>query len=336
MCTGIKFIAENNAITYARTLEFGQNIDSKIVMIPRNYTFTSSAPSGHGLQWKTAYAVVGANACNVLTVLDGVNEKGLAGGLFYFPGYAQYQAVTKEQESNSIAPWDLMTWLLTTCANVAQVKQLLPTIKVTNTLFGPWKMVPPVHAIVHDAQGNSLAIEYIDGNLHMHDNSLGTFTNAPSFDWHMTHLKNYINLSPLNIDNAQLGPIRLISTGQGSGMLGLPGDFTPPSRFIRAALLSQAAMNIRTEEDAIHGAFHLLNLFNIPIGSVREKTDNGVSCDYTQWTSAVDLHNKRYYFHTYENPQIQMIDLMRMNLDAPDPIIKEMKYDEVINDITSF
>jgi len=335
MCTGIKLVAQNNAVTYARTLEFGQNLDSKIIMIPRNYVLTSLAPSGQGLQWKTKYAAVGANACGVLTILDGVNEQGLGGGLFYFPDYAYYQTVTKEEEANSIAPWDLMTWVLTTCDSVAQVKELLPTIKVSNTFFDPWKIVPPVHAIVHDAQGFSLVIEYIDGKLIMHDNPIGTCTNAPSFDWHMTNLKNYINLSPVNIDKAQLGPICLTSTGQGSGMLGLPGDFTPPSRFVRAAFLSQTAMNMTTEYEAIHTAFHILNLFNIPQGTVREKIDNGISCDYTQWTSAADLKNKCYYFHTYDNRQIHMINLMRMTLDAQDPVVKEMRYKEGIADITS-
>ncbi|MDR3550850.1 MAG: choloylglycine hydrolase family protein [Candidatus Babeliales bacterium] len=334
MCTGIRLIAQNNAVIYARTLEFAQNIDSKIVMIPRNYELSSTAPTGKGLAWKTTYAVVGANACDMVAIVDGINEQGLAGGLFYFPNYAQFQTVTPEQAAHSIAPWDVMTWILTTCATIAQVKETLPTIRVSNVIFGPWNMTPPVHAVVHDAQGNSLVIEYIDGKLYMHDNPIGTITNAPSFDWHLTNLKNYINLSALNVGKVTLGDVTLVPESQGSGMLGLPGDFTSPSRFIRATAFSKSVVNLKTEKEALDSAFHVLNLFDIPLGVVREKLTNEMSYEYTQWTSASDLKNKRYYFHTYDNEQIYMIDLMRMNLDAQNPVIIAMKHPANIIDVT--
>jgi len=334
MCTGIKLTAQNDAVIFARTLEFGQDLSSNIVMAPRNHEWTSTAPSGKGLTWKSTYAAVGTNACNVLGLIDGVNEAGLAGGLFYFPDYAKFQTVTKEQESNSIAPWDLMTWILSTCATVTQLKESLPKIYVSNVEFGPWKMTPPVHAIVHDTQGNSLVIEYINGTLHMHDNPIGTFTNAPSFDWHMINVKNYINLSAFNITKRTIGKLDISPDSQGSGMLGLPGDFTAPSRFIRATAFAQSVVNLTTEKEALESAFHILNLFDIPLGVVRQAVTNDVSYEYTQWTSACDLKNRRYYFHTYENSQIYMVDLMKMNLDAPKPLTISMKHSAQIIDLS--
>src|SRR5947208_3502761 len=103
MCTGIKLIAENNSIVYGRTLEFAQEINSEIIFVPRNYNFIGISPDQkNGLEWKTKYAAIGTNASEVNTIIDGINETGLAGGLFYFPEYAQYQETSKNDSSISI------------------------------------------------------------------------------------------------------------------------------------------------------------------------------------------------------------------------------------------
>lgn len=327
MCTGIRLIADNGAAVYARTLEFGQNIESKIIIIPRNYAFTGTAPSGksEGLSWKSRYAVVGANALDVNHLVDGVNEKGLAGGLFYFPHFAEYQAVTHENYKHALAPWELMTWILTNFTDVDETKKAVTTIFVGNTIFSAWGFVPPVHAIIHDATGKSLVIEYVKGTIHLYDNPLGVITNAPGFDWHTINLSNYLNLTPTDITNVKLKNYAVTSLGQGSGMLGLPGDFTPPSRFIRAVAFSQSIIIGKHEDNALDAAFHLLNLFNIPRGIIRHQENGKELYDYTQWTSACDLRNKRYYFHTYENPQIQVVDLMKQDLDAQEISTISMK-----------
>ena len=141
MCTGIKLIAENGALITARTLEFAQNIDSKIITIPRNYAFSGIALSEKpGLNWKAKYAVVGTNALDLIDIVDGVNETGLAGGLFYFPDYAEFQETTQNQIPNSIAPWQIMTWILTNFATIEEIKKSLPEIKVSKTILdhGEW------------------------------------------------------------------------------------------------------------------------------------------------------------------------------------------------------
>lgn len=326
MCTGIRLITKNNAVVCARTMEFAQNIESKIIGIPRNYSMVGTAPSGkpEGLAWKTKYAAIGANAAGVSHILDGINEQGLAGGLFYFPDYAHYQNATPAQFPQSLAPWEFLTWLLTSFSTVPQVKAALPTIKVVPVVFGPWGIIPPTHAIIHDATGQSLVIEYVQGNLVMHDNALGVITNAPTFDWHVTNLRNYINVSALNVPQVALNSIKLDALGQGSGMLGLPGDFTSPSRFIRAVAFSQSVIETATETEALDTAFHVLNLFDISKGIVREQQNNTIHYEYTQWTSASDLKNKRYYFHTYDNRAVTMVDLTTMNLDAQEPTFTNM------------
>jgi choloylglycine hydrolase len=317
MCTGIRIKAENNSVVYGRTLEFGRNIESKVLFVPRNYEFAGTAPNGssEGLSWKSKFAVIGANALNEIDFVDGVNEAGLAGGLFYFPEYARYQEIEKDLISKSIAPWELLTWILTNFSSIDQIKIELPKIKVTNTVFKSWGIVLPIHAIIHDSSGHSLVIEYIEGNLKMQDNPIGVFTNSPNFDWHITNLRNYVNLSPFNISEVELNNIELMPLSQGSGMFGMPGDFTSSSRFIRAFFYSQSAVDIKDENDALKSLFHILNLFDIPYGSVRQKENVKIEYEYTQWTSGIDLKNKYYYFHSYDNRNLRKIDLMKMDLD---------------------
>lgn len=333
MCTGIRLKTENNTIVYGRTLEFGSEVKSNIIMIPRGYSFQGTAQkASQGLTWQSKYSATGANMLHVIGLVDGVNEKGLAGGLFYFPGCAEYQKVATETESNVIAPWELITWCLTTCESVAQVKELLPTIVVAPIVFDQWNVVPPLHAIVHDAQGNSLVIEYSKGCLVMHDNSLGVITNAPYFDWHMLNMSNYSNLTKINAEPLLLNGVKMYPFGQGSGMLGLPGDFTPPSRFVRAAFFSQAVKKGKTEYETCKTAFRILDLFNISIGLIEENKDNKISYDYTQWTAVTDLKNRRYYWHTHNNRQVQMVDLMSMDSNQKNVLTIAMDYDEMAYD----
>lgn len=330
MCTGIRLIAQNNRVIYARTLEFGENLRSNIVIIPRNYACIGRTPLENtpGLTWKSKYAVAGANALDLIEIVDGINEKGLAGGLFYFPGYADYQDVSHNELSHSIAPWQLMTWILTNFSSVSEVKAALQAIKISKTVFDEWGFVLPIHAIVHDPSGQSLVIEYTAGKHTTFDNPVGVFTNAPSFGWHMTNLNNYSALSAFNTPSITLGTTLLAPLGQGSGMFGLPGDFTSPSRFVRAVAFSKTVCASATEHEARQAAFHILNLFNIPLGIVRQKENNKIHYEYTQWTSASDLHNKRYYFHTYDNRQVRMIDLLQVNLNTQAPYVIAMESKE--------
>jgi len=333
-CTGIFLKTTSDNRVYARTLEFMQDLQSQILVTPRNYHCIAITPTQnqHGLAWSAKYAVVGANAFNSNNFVDGVNETGLAGGLFYFPGFAGYQDVTEHNCQQSLPMWQLLTWILTSCATVAEVKQELPKLTVSKATFPGQTDVLPLHLIVHDPQGNSLVIEYINGTLFMHDNPLGVMTNSPNFEWHITNVRNYINLTPVSAANKTIAGVTFSPLGQGSGMLGLPGDFTPPSRFIRATAFSQAAPGAPTEIAAIRQAFHILNNFDIPHGSAIDAQGNS---DYTLWTSAIDMKNKIFYFRTHDQFQLHSIHLMKMHLDAAQPVVFAMESPDQIIDLPS-
>lgn len=337
-CTGIRLTAGDGTVVHARTLEFGIDLDSSILMIPRGLARSGTTPDGKpGLAWKTKYASVGANGAGLPILLDGLNEKGLATGTFYFPGSAGYMPYTDADAGETIAQWEVGSYLLENFATVAEVKANIANITVASTVLKAWGFAPEAHYIVHDATGQSAVIEYVGGKLNVYDAPLGVITNSPAFDWHMTNLRNYLNFSINNAPPVQLGQITLTATGQGSGMLGMPGDFTPPSRFVRAVAFSQSVLPSKTGDDAVLEAFHILNQFDIPKGSARdrEKDANGnIVADYTLWTAASDLKQMRYYFRTYENSQIRMLDLMKMAIDGPDIVTISMKGNEVIESLT--
>ena len=337
-CTGIRLIAADGTVVHARTLEFGTDLQSNILMIPRGFARIGTTPDGkEGLKWKAKYASVGANGAGLPVLFDGLNEKGLAAGLFYFPTSAGYMPYTAADAPKTIAQWELGSWILENFANVDEVKANLGNVVVPAVVFKGWGFAPEAHYIVHDATGKSIVIEYVGGKLHVHDDPLGVITNSPTFDWHMTNLRNYINFSMTNVPPVKLGSVTLQPLGQGTGMLGLPGDFTPPSRFVRAVAFSQSVLQPKTGDDAVLEAFHVLNQFDIPKGAARdrEKDEHGnIQADYTLWTAASNLKTKQYNFRTYDNSQIRMVDLSKMNLDGKEITTISMKGPEVIKSLT--
>jgi choloylglycine hydrolase len=336
-CTGIRLIAEDGTVVHARTLEFGLDLHSKIMIVPRGYARTGTTPDGKdGMKWKAKYASVGLDGAGLPVLFDGVNEKGLATGTFYFPTSAGYMPYAPSDAEKTIAQWEVGSYILENFASVDEVRASIGNVVVPSVVFAGWGFAPEAHYIVHDPTGKTVVIEYVDGKLNIHDDPLGVITNSPNFDWHMTNLRNYVNFSMINVPPIKLGTVVLKPFGQGTGMLGMPGDFTPPSRFVRAVAFSQSVLPSKTGHDAIIEAFHILNQFDIPKGSAREhaKDEHGnVVADYTLWTSAIDLKAKQYFFRTYDNSEIRMIDLMKMNLDAKDIVKISIEGDERIRPI---
>ena len=195
--------------------------------------------------------------------------------------------------------------------------------------------VPGVHFIVTDATGGSVVLEYIGGQLKVHANPLGVMTNSPTFDWHMTNLSNYVMLSDKNIEQVDLAGKEIKGLGQGSGMLGLPGDFTPPSRFVRAVAFSQTALPVEKAGDGVLQAFHILNQFDIPKGAARGLEHGVEVADYTQWTSTADLKNVRYYFRTFDNSRIRMIDLKAVDFGGKKILTISTQGPEQIEDVSA-
>jgi len=336
-CTGIRLIAKDGSVIHARTLEFAVDLHSNVIIVPRGYKRTGTTPDGKkGLQWKSKYASMGANGVNVPFIFDGLNEKGLAAGLFYHPGTAKYMKYDPKDAAKTLAPWEMGSWILENFATVDEVKANIHKVVVPEVIFKAWGFSPPVHFVVHDASGKSIVIEYIKGEPVVYDNPLGVMANSPTFDWHMTNLRNYINVSLKPVKALKLKNLTLTSFGMGSGLHGIPGDFTPPSRFIRAALFSQVVFPPATGYDAVLEAFHILNNFDIPKGSAREekKDEHGNTlADYTSWTSANDLKAKKFYFRTYENSRIRMVDLNKMNLNAKKIVTIPMSGKEEVEEL---
>ena len=316
-CTGIKLMAKDGSFVNGRTLEFGIQVDILVAIIPRGYSFKGTTPLGEGLSYKSKYGAVGAIAFGDPALMDGMNEKGLAVGTFYFPGFAGYSQVTSQNQSKGVSPVEFPNWILTQFATIEEVKDALPTIMIFPTVTKGWGTTTPApfHYIVYDKSGNCLVIEPIDGKLISYETTLGTLTNSPTFDWHVTNLRNFINLTPFNAKPVTLNGMTFKPFGQGSGMVGIPGDFTPPSRFVRAAIFSATAVPSENAEAAVFQLFHILNQFDIPVGVAREKVGDVTYSDQTQLTCARDPQSLKYYFKSYNDQTIKVVDLNQFDLN---------------------
>jgi choloylglycine hydrolase len=310
-CTGISLNATDGTMVRGRTMEFGFPLSSNVIVIPAGTALTGTLPDGKpGISYTTKYPMVGANAVGQAVIMDGMNDQGLSFGLFYFPGFAEYPAVTAENASRAMAPFEFGAWVLGSFASVDELKTALAesgavVVDTPAPSFGS----SPSHYFVRDRSGKSIVIEPLGGILKVFDAPLGVVTNAPAYDWHLTNLRNYVNLSITSVPPLDLDGIKLDQLGQGAGMHGLPGDFTPPSRFVRAVAFTQAELPSATAEDAVLSAFHILNQFDIPRGSVRDKTDGGI--ELTQWTAVSDTRNLRWYFKTYDDQTIRVVDVKK-------------------------
>jgi choloylglycine hydrolase len=336
-CTGIRLVAKDGSVIAARTLEFGFDLNSQVLVVPAGTALTGSLPDGgKGISYTTKYGFAGANAEGLTAIVDGINDQGLYVGLFYFPGYATYADATKENAARAMAPHEYANWLLGNFATIEEVKANFNKVVLTPVVIEAIEQAAPVHFVVHDRTGKSVVIEPLDRTLKIYDNPLGVITNSPTFDWHMTNLRNYVNLTATNVPPIGIGGIKLAQFGQGSGLRGLPGDFTPPSRFVRAVAFSQSALPSATAPQAVLQAFHILNNFDIPFGAVREVDNGQIHAEATTWTSASDLKNLRWSFKTYDDQSIRTVDLTKA-LAAAQGKIRHIKMDaqQPVSDVST-
>jgi choloylglycine hydrolase len=313
-CTSIRIKTEDGLVFFARTFEGGVDFQNGLAVVPKDTLYHGTLPDNtpKGLTWTTKYGIVGMTAFNMPLFSDGLNEKGLVVANLRFPGYAKYQSFDPKKADSTLSNFELATWLLSNFATVAEVRQAIGKVRVIEGPTSVAGFVLPLHFAVHDATGDCLVIEYDQGKLHTFDNPLGVATNSPTFDWMTTNLNNYVNLTPDNAPQRKLTGMTLNQFGQGSGMLGLPGDYTPPSRFVRMVALTQAAMPVKGPEAGLNLAMTIINNVDIPKGAVRGEGEVGKKIiEYNQWTVAVDLANKKYYFHTYDNKNWRSVDLAK-------------------------
>lgn len=313
-CTSVRIKTQEGYVFYARTMEFGA-FKSDVSVIPKGTKMQGTLPDGaqKGLKWTAKYGAVGMNVFDVPLLCDGINEKGLVMGSLYIPGYVKYQPYSPLKASSTISQVEFNTWVLTTFASVDEVRKGLGNVRVCQ-LSTPQTGPTPLHFTLHDPSGDSLVIEFVNGQVKLYDNPIGVMTNAPNFDWMITNLSNYVNLSPDNADGMTIQGVNILPFSQGSGLLGLPGDFTSPSRFVRMVALSQTPQPVKGYAEGLNLAMTIINNSDIPEGAVRQKptpSQPAPLLDATRWAVAADLGRKVYYFRTYDNKDWRKVDVAK-------------------------
>ncbi len=312
-CTGITLKAKDGSRIVARTIEWGgSNLNSQYVVVPRGYTQQSYIPGSTtgGMTFTARYGDIGLAVEQEQFVAEGLNEAGLSAGLFYFPQYGKYEAYDPKENASNIADLQLVSWILGSCKTVDEVKESIKKVHV----IGIDPRASTAHWRFADTTGRQIVLEIINEKPIFYENELGVLTNSPSFDWQMTNLNNYVNLIPGMAPSQQLDGVTLASFGNGSGFLGIPGDITPPSRFVRAAFYQATAPQQETGQQTVIQCFQILNNFDIPIGI--EFAPNLPPVDIpsaTQWTSATDMTNRIIYYRTMYDNAIRSIDLRKIN-----------------------
>lgn len=312
-CTGISLMAKDGAYVQARTIEWGESfLPSEYVIIPRGQEQTSYTPAGkNGMTFRARYGVIGLAIIQKEFIAEGLNEAGLSAGLFYFPRYGGYVPYDPAQREKTVNDLQLVTWMLTQFATVDEVKSALNSIRIIG--IDEPGATSTVHWRIGDASGKQVVLEIMDGVPYVYENPLGVLTNSPEFPWHTRNLNNYINLYPGGAAPHQLGDVTLTAFGAGSGFLGIPGDVTPPSRFVRVAFYKATAPQQKTAQETVLQCFHILNNFDIPIGIEFPLGKAPDIPSATQWTSAIDLTNRLVYYKTAYNNSIRCIDLKKID-----------------------
>ena len=330
-CTGVLINSIDNSIVTGRTVEFATKLAMSVAVIPRNYNFQATSENGPGMTYTSKYAAAGVYCFESKILMDGINEKGLVASAFFFPGYASYSPTTVSNQKTSMSPVDFTNWILTQFSTIDEVTDAVKLVSIAPTVLQGWGSAPPpFHYVIYDSTGKSIVIEPLDGELIVYENLIGTITNSPTYDWHLTNLNNYINLTTFNINPIMLRGLKLQSFGQGSGLHGMPGDFSSPSRFVRASIFSSSFVPPENAANLPNQTFHVLNAFDIPLGSVREKSNGSTSFDYTQLTTVKDPNSLRYYYKSYSGQTVKYLDLNQFNLNSQS--IVDLKINDVQND----
>lgn len=313
-CTGISLTSKDGSNIVARTVEWSSGESpSDYLIIPEGFEKQSMLPDGTrtGMKYTAFYGYVGLASEDY--VIEGLNEAGLSAGLFYFPKYGSYPKYNIKEKDQTISDTEFVAWILGNFETVDDVIGALSDINVVATDA----RAENLHWRVADKYGRQIVIEYVDGIPMVYENRLGVLTNSPGFPWHITNLNDYINLQPGTIGTREFGNISLSSIGNGSGLLGLPGDFTPPSRFVRAAFFQTSAPILDTAEQTVAQAFTILESMTIPIGvQFNDKTKIPNIPTATQWTSVTDMTNNKLYYTTMYNPIIRKFDLNNIDFSS--------------------
>lgn len=314
MCTAITLQSIQRENFFGRTMDFSYPIEPGLYVIPKNYEWYSLITMKKCID-RYSFIGIGQETDGMLGFFDGVNERGFAAAVLYFPGYAYYDLPIKSKEP--IASLDFLHYILGRCGSVAELNALLENICIAGLPDPVTQTAAPLHWIATDRSGKCVVIEQTKIGLKIINNSVGVMANSPDFHWHMTNLRNYMNVSIAQQKEVYWGNISLTPFGQASGTINLPGGFTSPERFVRTVFLKTHVQAPKNKFEAIMACFHIMNSVSIPKGIVL--TDRG-TYDYTKYTAFMNTNTCEYYFKTYENNQIITASLMDHYTYSTQPI----------------
>ena len=305
MCTAATYKTKD--FYFGRTLDYEISYGDQIIITPRNYIFDLRS----GSQIKSHYAMIGMGCVMQEYPLyyDAVNEKGLCIAGLNFVGNAVYPPVT--QGVASVPQYALIPWLLGTCATVAEARNALARVVVDNTPFVPELPCAQLHWLVADRSG-CIVVEATADGLHVYDDPVGVLTNNPPFPQQLAALRNYTRLSPSQ-PPADFGGVPVTLDSRGMGALGLPGDLSSPSRFVRAAFVRANARSAQTEDASVSQFFHILTSVEQQRGCC--ELDDG-QYEITLYSSCCNADRGIYYYTTYDNRQITGVKLHSADLDS--------------------
>lgn len=304
MCTAL--LHQN---LFGRTLDLEYSYRERVTVVPRRFPL----PFRMHPTVFTHYAILGMAHVehDYPLFYDAVNECGLAAAALNFPVSAVYQPPANEH-INNIAPFELIPWVLGQCASVSEARQLLAQTNLTKLDFSAALTATPLHWLIADRDG-SITVEPLSDGLHICDNPVGVLTNEPPFAFQLARLTDCLSLSARPPKNHFCPSLSLTPYSRGMGALGLPGDWSSPSRFVRAAFVSHNSLCPSTPTEQVSQFFHLMSCVEVPRGCVVLEDGAPVVSVYT---SCCDLERCVYHYTTYENRQISVVDLHRETLDG--------------------
>lgn len=306
MCTAISFHPHDHY--FGRTLDLEYGYQEQVTITPRNFPLpfrTKPALEQH-------YSIIGMAyvAENYPLYYDAVNEKGLGMAGLNFPGYAHYPEPTHDRDN--ISPFEFIPWILGQCATLEEARTLLARIRLVNIPFSSALPLSPLHWIIADTTG-AITVESTQDGLSVYENPIGVMTNNPPFPFHMTNLANYMALSPDTPENRFSQNLTLQPYSRGMGAMGLPGDLSSASRFVRAAFTKENSRCGSSEEEQVRQFFHILGAVSMARGCLHI---GGGNYEITRYTSCCNTRQGIYYYTTYENSRITAVDLHQEDLDG--------------------
>lgn len=306
MCTAATYRTKDHY--FGRTLDYEVSYGEEVVVTPRNFPFHFRHMGG----LSSHYAIIGMAtvAGEYPLYYDATNEKGLSMAGLNFPGNADYKPMAEGKDN--VATFELIPWLLGQCATVEEAKAYLARMNLANTPFSPQFPVSPLHWIIADREC-AITVESVREGIRIYDNPVGVLTNNPPFDYQMTNLTNYMSLSTEPPENHFSDQLDLTPYSRGMGMLGMPGDLSSASRFVRVAFTKLHSVSGTSESESISQFFHILGSVAQQRGCVHMGEGK---YEITIYTSCCNTDRGIYYYTTYENSQITGVDLHRENLDG--------------------